>query len=180
MMFRRLALIFMEVTALRLPIRKLLAFTAALMLCAALTEAKTKKHTTSHASSPSAKSGQHSTSKHRHSARVKRGAWKRHGQQSIQSERALAIQEALIREKYLDGKPTGKWDDRTQNAMARYQSDNQWQSKITPDSRALIKLGLGPDHTSEKRLLNLETGSSPDAVASTTPASRTATGNPNR
>lgn len=159
----------------RLPIRKLLAVTVALMLCAALTEAKTKKHTAS--SSPSAKSGQHSSSKHRHSAKAKRGAWKRHGQQGIQSERALAIQEALIREKYLDGKPTGKWDDRTQSAMARYQSDNQWQSKVTPDSRALIKLGLGPDHTSEKRLLNLETGSK-DAVASTT--SRTAAGNPNR
>ncbi len=28
--------------------------------------------------------------------------------------------------------------------MVKYQTDNGWQSKITPDSRALIKLGLGP------------------------------------
>ena len=161
----------------RLPIRKLLAITAALMLFAALTEAKTKKHTSSQAASHASKPG---SSKRRHSARTKHGAWKRHGQQGIQSDRVVAIQQALIREKYLDGQPTGKWDDRTQNAMARFQSDNQWQSKVTPDSRALIKLGLGPDHTAEKRLLNLETGSNADAVASTTPASRPATGNPNR
>jgi hypothetical protein len=31
--------------------------------------------------------------------------------------------------------------------MARFQSDNGWQNKVVPDSRALIKLGLGPNHT---------------------------------
>ena len=28
--------------------------------------------------------------------------------------------------------------------MQRYQSDNGWQTKLIPDSRAIIKLGLGP------------------------------------
>ncbi len=42
--------------------------------------------------------------------------------------------------------------------MLRYQADNGWQTKITPDSRALIKLGLGPDH---KGLLNPETANIP-------------------
>jgi hypothetical protein len=28
--------------------------------------------------------------------------------------------------------------------MQKMQGDNGWQTKITPDSRALIKLGLGP------------------------------------
>jgi hypothetical protein len=28
--------------------------------------------------------------------------------------------------------------------MQKLQAENGWQSKITPDSRALIKLGLGP------------------------------------
>jgi hypothetical protein len=37
--------------------------------------------------------------------------------------------------------------------MQRYQADNNWQSKTTPDARALIKLGLGPDH---QHLLNPE------------------------
>ncbi|MHB1795627.1 MAG: hypothetical protein ACYCPO_11735, partial [Acidobacteriaceae bacterium] len=45
---------------------------------------------------------------------------------------------------YLNGSPTGQWDTETQAAMVKYQTDNGWQSKITPDSRALIKLGLGP------------------------------------
>jgi hypothetical protein len=46
--------------------------------------------------------------------------------------------------------------------MRRYQSDNGWQSKTVPDSRALIKLGLGP---SKDHLLNPESAMTtvPDA-----------------
>jgi hypothetical protein len=60
------------------------------------------------------------------------------------SERATEIQTALIKQGYLSGEPTGTWDAQTSAAMAKLQADNGWQSKITPDSRALIKLGLGP------------------------------------
>ena len=76
-----------------------------------------------------------------------------HGQQGIDSERAMQIQQALIREKYLDGEPSGIWDQRTKDAMMRLQNDNGWQTKVVPDSRALIKLGLGPSHD---HLLNPE------------------------
>ena len=76
-----------------------------------------------------------------------------HGQQKIDAQRTLEIQEALIREHYLDGKASGTWNTATEQAMQRYQADNNWQSKTTPDARALIKLGLGPDH---KHLLNPE------------------------
>ncbi|MFZ0479472.1 MAG: peptidoglycan-binding domain-containing protein [Terriglobales bacterium] len=75
------------------------------------------------------------------------------GQKAIDAERAREIQEALIREHYLDGEPSGEWDGATQSAMQRYQEDQGWQSKTTPDSRALIKLGLGPSH---EHLLNPE------------------------
>jgi hypothetical protein len=75
------------------------------------------------------------------------------GQQKIDPQRARQIQEALIREHYLTGKATGVWDDVSQKAMQKFQADNGWQSKTTPDSRALIKLGLGPDH---EHLLNPE------------------------
>jgi hypothetical protein len=34
--------------------------------------------------------------------------------------------------------------------MEKLQADNGWQSKITPDSRALIKLGLGPNSDTEQ------------------------------
>lgn len=62
----------------------------------------------------------------------------------MDSQRATEIQQALIQAHYLNGSPTGQWDTETQAAMVKYQTDNGWQSKITPDSRALIKLGLGP------------------------------------
>ena len=75
------------------------------------------------------------------------------GQQKIDSERAQAIQEALIREHYLSGEATGTWSQASEEAMRRYQADQGWQSKTVPDSRALIKLGLGP---SKDHLLNPE------------------------
>ena len=103
------------------------------------------------------------TSHHRRHGKPRKGAWKKHGQQSIQPERARAIQEALIRENYLTGEPSGIWDARTQDAMSRFQAANGWQNKVTPDSRALIKLGLGPNY-SEKEMLRLDPKPS-DAVA---------------
>ena len=72
---------------------------------------------------------------------------KSHGQQAIDSERVTAIQQALIREHYLSGEPTSHWDSDTQAAMAKFQAAQGWQTKLTPDSRALIKLGLGPNHS---------------------------------
>jgi len=44
----------------------------------------------------------------------------------------------------------------------KYQADHGWQSKVIPDSRALIKLGLGPNYSQEA--LNFEKPGS-DAVA---------------
>lgn len=79
--------------------------------------------------------------------------WRKHGQQKIDPQRAHDIQEALIRSHYMSGSPTGKWDDTSQKAMEKFQADNGWQHKTIPDSRALIKLGLGPDH---QHLLNPE------------------------
>ncbi|MDP9267740.1 MAG: peptidoglycan-binding protein [Acidobacteriota bacterium] len=105
--------------------------------------------------------------------RVARGAWKRHGQQGIKEDRTRAIQSALIRERYLDGDVNGVWDTRTQAAMQRFQSDNGWQSKVLPDARALIKLGLGPDHTG---LLNPETAAIP-TISTTAGKSSAGTGN---
>jgi peptidoglycan hydrolase-like protein with peptidoglycan-binding domain len=75
------------------------------------------------------------------------------GQQGIDSARAREIQAALIRQDYMKGEPTGAWDSDTQDAMRRYQADHGWQSKTVPDSRALIRLGLGP---SSDHLLNPE------------------------
>ena len=67
-----------------------------------------------------------------------------HFTSSMSSERATEIQSALIKQGYLTGEPTGTWDSASIAAMQKLQSDNNWQTKLIPDSRALIKLGLGP------------------------------------
>jgi hypothetical protein len=126
--------------------------------------------TAAHAkSSKSTSTSAHSTSKGKKSKKSA-ASHRTHGQQKIDSKRTLEIQEALIREHYLDGKPTGVWNDATQQAMQRYQADNNWQSKTTPDARALIKLGLGPDH---EHLLNPESAmtSQPQPAPGVSPSS---------
>lgn len=128
-----------------------MALSLGAVLAFAATPSKTTKSKPSSASKISKKKTSHRASKKRGKAR--RSA-RRRGQNGIHSDRARQIQEALIREKYLEGEPSGSWDTRTQEAMRRYQADNGWQSKTVPDARALIKLGLGPDHST---LLNPET-----------------------
>lgn len=72
-------------------------------------------------------------------------ATKSSGQRAIDDSRATAIQSALIKQGYLSGEATGHWDSQTESAMQKLQADNGWQTKIIPDSRAIIKLGLGPN-----------------------------------
>ncbi|HZQ19008.1 MAG TPA: peptidoglycan-binding domain-containing protein [Terriglobales bacterium] len=123
--------------------------------------------------SASANKSAHHKAHHRksHKPRVR-------GQKAIDTGRVQEIQEALIREHYLKGEPSGKWDASTQHAMQQYQADQGWQSKTVPDSRALIRLGLGPDN---QHLLNPESAmttapvkpssASTNTVSSAAPAS---------
>jgi len=71
------------------------------------------------------------------------------GQRAIDDSRATEIQTALIKSGYLSGEATGHWDTQTEAAMQKFQGDNGWQTKLIPDSRAIIKLGLGPTQSSE-------------------------------
>jgi peptidoglycan hydrolase-like protein with peptidoglycan-binding domain len=66
------------------------------------------------------------------------------GQRSIDDTRATQIQTSLIKSGYLTGEASGHWDTQTATAMQKFQGDNGWQTKLIPDSRAIIKLGLGP------------------------------------
>jgi peptidoglycan hydrolase-like protein with peptidoglycan-binding domain len=93
-------------------------------------------------------------------AKAKKGSWRNRGQKQIADDRTREIQAALVREGYLTGEPSGVMDDRTKSALAKLQADNGWQTKIVPDSRALIKLGLGPD---QSNIIN------PDSAALATP-----------
>ena len=58
-------------------------------------------------------------------------------------ERAREIQEALRREGYLAAPSSGKWDEATRNAMARYQKDQGFSVTGKPDALSLKKMGLG-------------------------------------
>jgi hypothetical protein len=126
----------------------------------AKTTASRKPHAASHpATSQHTKSNTalaaHTSKARRVSSRGKtsKKSVKPKGQQKIEPERAQEIQEALIREHYLSGEAAGNWDQASEDAMRKYQADHGWQSKTVPDSRALISLGLGPNHD---HLLNPE------------------------
>ena len=147
---------------------------------AAKTTSSHKPHPASHPAS-----GQHPksnatvaarTSKTRHVSSHKTGkkSAKARGQQKIEPERAQAIQEALIREHYLNGEAAGTWNQASEDAMRKYQADHGWQSKTVPDARALISLGLGPNHD---HLLNPESAmtTGPEALHT---ASASSTANP--
>ena len=125
-----------------------------------------RKATTQLSTSSSAKKKSTSSAKGQRSSSRKKKTARTRGQQKIDSERAQSIQEALIREHYLNGEATGTWNQASEDAMRRYQADHGWQSKTVPDSRALITLGLGPSH---ERLLN------PESAMTTAPAATRAT-----
>jgi len=152
-----------EVSGLRFAFRKLVVLTAALVLFSGYSPAATKADS--------------KTSRHGHHKGKRKASWKKKGQQGINSDRATQIQQALIREKYLTGEPTGTWDARTQAALVKYQGDNGWQTKVVPDSRALIKLGLGPNYSAA--LVNGAPQTPPASPPSTT-ASRGANATPSK
>jgi len=122
--------------------RASLAFLLSAVLCAtaAFATPTHKKPSNAHA-----RSAHHSGKSTKTSAKSRHK--KLHGQQGIDTARATEIQQALIREHYMTGEPTGQWDSTTMSAMQKYQSDQGWQTKLMPDSRALKKLGLGPDYS---------------------------------
>jgi Putative peptidoglycan binding domain len=101
------------------------------------------------------------TSGHAHHKVLHHQAHKVQGQRGIDPQRATEIQNALIREHYLSGPASGQWDSTTEAAMQKYQSDHGWQTKLTPDSRALISLGLGPSTASGPQTLPANTYTAP-------------------
>lgn len=123
---------------------------ACLVAAQAATKTTPKKPVAHTTSAHARKSSGHST---KHGKTVAQKSHPR-GQAAPDSDRTREIQAALIREHYLNGEPSGSWDDQTRAALTKYQADHGWQSKVVPDSRALIKLGLGP---SREGLLNPDT-----------------------
>ncbi len=106
--------------------------------------------------------------------RIHKPGHKRHkkhhprGQQAIDPERVTQIQQALIHAHYLTADANGKWDATTVAAMQKFQADNGWQTRLMPDARALVKLGLGPDYSTA---INAKGANfAPPAISSNAPA----------
>ena len=95
----------------------------------------------------SSHSKKHSSSHTHRTHHASRQSHRIRGQQTIQPERITQIQQALAKAHYLDEDPNGNWDSVTKSAMQKYQADQGWQTKLMPDARALVKLGLGPDYS---------------------------------
>jgi len=145
---------------------KLLSAGCILLVAGALASAETAPRKSTHMAPASKSKTTASSGKTSRKGKKSRKAGWRRGQQKIDTPRAREIQAALIRQHYMEGDPTGTWDAASQRAMESYQADNGWQTKTIPDSRALIKLGLGPSHD---HLLNPESAMTmPQAPATET------------
>jgi hypothetical protein len=118
-----------------------------------------------------------------HATRVRRGptSGKQHHppakaagpahQRAIDDTRATQIQGALVKAGYLN-ESSGHWDATSEAAMQKLQADNGWQTKIIPDSRALIKLGLGPNQVSEAVPAHTSAGPNDAAAEVSTPGEK--------
>jgi len=146
-----------------LSFRASLAFllSAAVCVASAFATPTHKKTATAHARSVHHALRSTASSKSRHK--------KLHGQQAIDPARVTEIQQALIRQHYMTGEANGQWDSTTVAAMQKFQSDQGWQTKLMPDSRAIKKLGLGPDYSNA---INASGSSFADPKAADIPATQ--------
>jgi peptidoglycan hydrolase-like protein with peptidoglycan-binding domain len=87
------------------------------------------------AASPAGKSRGKKSSKH--SGRRERG------QKAPAPERISEIQQALAKDGSFSGKPSGKWDDSTVEAMKKFQAGHGLNPSGKLDAATLQKLGLG-------------------------------------
>jgi peptidoglycan hydrolase-like protein with peptidoglycan-binding domain len=84
-------------------------------------------------------------SKKKRSARRARVSW-RNRQLHPTPSRYQEIQQALIDKKYLQGAATGRWDEECEEALRRFQREQNLEPTGKLDSLTLIGLGLGPKY----------------------------------
>ena len=82
----------------------------------------------------------HSSAHKRQSSRYKQ---RERGQQAPTPERITEIQQALAKGGLYTGKPNGKWDESTTEAMRRFQESHGLSPTGKLDARSLQLLGLG-------------------------------------
>jgi len=89
--------------------------------------------------SPSAKAG----AKAHHAKSSRKSSRRERGQKAPAPERISEIQAALAKDGSFSGKPSGKWDDATVDAMKKFQGAHGLNPSGKLDAKTLQKLGLG-------------------------------------
>ena len=89
--------------------------------------------------SPSAKAG----AKTHHAKSTRKSSRRERGQKTPAPERISEIQAALAKDGSFSGKPSGKWDDATVDAMKKFQGAHGLNPSGKLDAKTLQKLGLG-------------------------------------
>ncbi len=82
-------------------------------------------------------------SKAHHSKSTKKTTRQERGQKVPAPERISEIQTALAKDGSFDGKPNGKWDASTVDAMKKFQEAHGLNPSGKLDAKTLQKLGLG-------------------------------------
>jgi peptidoglycan hydrolase-like protein with peptidoglycan-binding domain len=89
--------------------------------------------------SPSAKPG----ARTRHAKSTKKTTRRERGQKVPAPERISEIQTALAKDGSFNGRPSGKWDAPTVDAMKKFQEAHGLNASGKLDAKTLQKLGLG-------------------------------------
>jgi peptidoglycan hydrolase-like protein with peptidoglycan-binding domain len=117
--------------------------------------------------SPAARSNAHGK---RSSKRYRR---RERGQKAPTPDRISEIQQALAKDGFYAGKPSGKWDDSTVEAMRKFQESHGLNPTGKLDAKTLQQLGLGSTTAGIARPL------APANTSKLTPPSTQATQRPN-
>src|SRR6266567_2637362 len=101
-------------------LRKTIALVAACLICSAVSPAATAQR----------KKAKHPPKKTVAAPRTTWRAW----QAAPTADRYKQIQEALVKKGYLQGEPSGKWDQDSTDALRRFQQDQNLQASGKLDS----------------------------------------------
>ncbi len=86
------------------------------------------------------------------------------------NSRYREIQQALIDRGFLNGEPTGQWDQQSIDALKKFERSQHLRADGKIDSMVLIALGLGPERTrAANQLLNVEVPVDTESVVVSAP-----------
>jgi len=122
-------------------LRKEIRLTFSLLVAAALVASTvpTQAQSTAQANPTAKKSG---SASHR-SKSTKKSKRRERGQKAPAPDRISEIQQALSKDGSYGGKPNGKWDDSTVDAMRKFQESHGLNPTGKLDAKTLQQLGLG-------------------------------------